>query len=221
MTPQNADIALNSQGEQHGQSQSNEPTKEEDKEGPKTPRYSYTAAIVGFMLMIGAAQFVFANWRLMIDEGDRDNCYYNDFCYRVSKWHDIPLNLMISNLVYIIHGLILAVFVWRKEAKHLPASAEQAASAKQAASIGYAFAWAMIFEGLFSLVYHLCPSKLTFQFDTAFMFVIAGLIVISLYNGTNTTNPVGAAIFFLYFLVPLFIFNYFGAVHSELTGLPM
>lgn len=76
---------------------------------------------------------------------------------------------MISNLVYIIHGLILAVFVWCKEAKHLPASAEQAFS------IGYAFAWAMIFEGLFSLVYHLCPSKLSFQFDTAFMFVIAGL----------------------------------------------
>ena len=35
----------------------------------------------------------------------------------------------------------------------------------------------MIFEGLFSLVYHLCPSKLSFQFDTAFMFVIARLIV--------------------------------------------
>ena len=225
-------IPLNSQGEQNGQSESNEKThlitgqtltssgcctaffnwfKEEDKEGT---RYSYTAAIVGFMLMIGAVQFVFANWRLMIDEGDRDNCYYNDFCYRVSPWDDIPLNLMISNLVYIIHGLILAVFVWCKEAKHLPNSAEQAFS------IGYAFAWAMIFEGLFSLVYHLCPSKLTFQFDTAFMFVIAGLIVISLYNGTNTTNPVGAANFFLYFLVPLFIFNYFGAVHCE-AGLPM
>jgi len=182
------------------------------KHGPKT--YSYIAAIVGFMLMIGAGQFVFANWHLMKDEGDRDNCYYNDFCYRVSQWHDIPFNLMISNLVYIIHGLLLVAFIWCREGKNLPASA-----AEKAFSIAYAFAWAMIFEGLFSLVYHLCPSKLTFQFDTAFMFVIAGLIVISLCNGT-AKNPVDAAHFFLYVLVPLLTFNYLGALRQSKTGLP-
>ena len=46
----------------------------------------------------------------MIKEGNRDNCYYNDFCYRVAN-HDIPFNLMISNLTYIVHGLILVVWV--------------------------------------------------------------------------------------------------------------
>ena len=185
--------------------------------GPKT--YSFTAAIVGFMLMIGAGQFVFANWHLMKDEGDRDNCYYNDFCYRVSPWHDIPFNLMISNIVYIIHGLILATFICCWERKERRTKTNVSAPAEQVFSIGYAFAWAMIFEGLFSLVYHLCPSKLTFQFDTAFMFVIAGLIIISLYNGT-AKNPVEAEHFFLYFLVPLFIFNYLGAVRHSEIGLP-
>ena len=222
------DAELSQQGEQHQQSQSDAASEEDALiSGQKpitcceallhwfkhdTTTYSYTAGIVGFMLMIGAGQFVFANWHLMREEGDRDNCYYNDFCYRVSKWHDIPFNLMISNLVYIIHGLILGIFVWFWEAKRF--------TELRNISIGYAFAWAMIFEGLFSLVYHLCPSKLTFQFDTAFMFVIAGLIVISLYNGT-ATNPVGAPNFYLYFLVPLFIFNYLGAVrHQSETGLP-
>ena len=230
------DVELSQQGEQHQQSQSNAATERDSlisdqkpitrccfeafsnwfKHGPKT--YSYATGIVGFMLMIGAGQFVFANWHLMKDEGDRDNCYYNDFCYRVSEWHDIPFNLMISNLVYIIHGLILGVIVWFREAKWLTKTTF-CAPAEQAFSIGYAFAWAMIFEGLFSLVYHLCPSKLTFQFDTAFMFVIAGLVVISLYNG-SAQNPFGAANFFLYFLVPLFIFNYLGAVRHSEKGLP-
>ena len=187
------------------------------KRGPKT--YSYITGIVGFVLMIGAGQFVFANWHLMIQEGDRDTCYYNDFCYRVSHFADIPLNLMISNLAYMIHGLILAISVMYMEAKLY---SRQIDPPKHAFSMGYAFAWALFFEGCFSLVYHLCPSKLTFQFDTGFMFVIAGLIVVLLYNGIEMKeNPrkkglVDAANFFLYFLVPLYIFNYFGTLsHSE------
>ena len=47
-----------------------------------------------------------------------DRCYYNDFCYRVSDY-DIPFNLMISNLAYMIHGLILACSVWVMEAELL------------------------------------------------------------------------------------------------------
>ena len=77
--------------------------------GPKT--YSYATGVAGFVLMVGACQFVIANWYIMIQEGDRDGCYYNDFCYRVSDYHDIPLNLMISNLTYIVHALILTVCV--------------------------------------------------------------------------------------------------------------
>ena len=191
------------------------------KRGPKT--YSYITGVAGFVLMIGAGQFVFANWHLMIQEGDRDTCYYNDFCYRVSKYDDIPFNLMISNLTYMIHGLILAISVMYMEAKLFSRYRNSNDLPPQYAfSMGYAFAWALFFEGCFSLVYHLCPTKLTFQFDTGFMFVIAGLIVVLLYNGIEIKENSGergfvdAANFFLYFLVPLYIFNYFGTLsHSE------
>ena len=191
------------------------------KRGPKT--YSYITGVAGFVLMIGAGQFVFANWHLMIQEGDRDTCYYNDFCYRVSKYDDIPFNLMISNLAYMIHGLILAISVMYMEAKLFSRFRNSNDLPPQYAfSMGYAFAWALFFEGCFSLVYHLCPSKLTFQFDTGFMFVIAGLIVVLLYNGIEMKENSGergfvdAANFFLYFLVPLYIFNYLGT-RSHLT----
>ena len=194
------------------------------KRGPKT--YSYITGVAGFVLMIGAGQFVFANWHLMIQEGDRDTCYYNDFCYRVSKYDDIPFNLMISNLTYMIHGLILAISVMYMEAKLFSRYRNSNDLPPQYAfSMGYAFAWALFFEGCFSLVYHLCPSKLTFQFDTGFMFVIAGLIVVLLYNGIEMKENSGergfvdAANFFLYFLVPLYIFNYLGTRSHLTTGL--
>ena len=195
--------------------------------GPKT--YSYITGIVGFVLMVGASQFVFANWHVMIHEGDRDNCYYNDFCYRVSPWHDIPYNLMMSNLVYMLHGVILAACVCCMEANILHQCRnlvindedEDVLKGNISISIGYSFAWALIFEGCVSLIYHLCPSVMTFQFDTAFMFAITCLTIILLHNGIKTNvlstkdakGPVDAANFFLYVLVPLLIFNYFGALH--------
>ena len=268
--------------------------------GPKT--YSYIAFIVGAVLMVGAFQFVFADWYLMIHEGDRDHCYYNDFCYRV-RYADIPYNLIISNLAYVIHGLMLALNVLCMETELLLycrklAREEKETEMKQiqsnegssstnqdqvaitesnvellpqhvltcpdislhlekmlvpkdntveleifaearkkkfSFSMCYAFAWALCFEGMFSALYHLCPSKLTFQFDTAFMFAIAGLSVVLLYNGiqmqecsvivqesskvAEAKRRVGAANFFLFFLVPLLIFNYFGTLYHSEAGL--
>ena len=82
--------------------------------GPKT--FSYITAIVGCVLLVGAFQFVVADWYLMIHEGDRDHCYYNDFCYRVAC-HDLPFNLMISNVVYVVHAVILSFSVLWMEAE--------------------------------------------------------------------------------------------------------
>ena len=242
--------------------------------GAKT--FSYTTCIVGFVLLVGAFQFVYGNWHSMVESGDRDQCYYNDFCYQVSG-SDIPFNLMISNLAYMIHGFILAWSVWVMEAElwawskqlaeanrfqdlrvpfghekipkhmlkcqnfavHVPWMAvpklapsdnthvifAQAHKKRVSYSIGYAFAWALVFEGLFSLLYHFCPSRLTFQFDSAFMFVIAGLIVLSLFNGFSVkphcehdiATPIEAGNFFLFVIVPLYIFNYLGSLYSMNT----
>ena len=202
--------------------------------GPKT--YSYITVIVGAVLMVGAFQFVRANWYTMIQEGDRDNCYYNDFCYRVAN-DDFPFNLMISNLNYVVHGLILAVWVLKLETKvnvrcKSGKDAEEAAAIKKryCFSIGYAYSWALVFQGLFSALYHLCPSRSTFQFDSAFMFIIAGLTVVLLYNGIeqnrspssgNVKYPVDASNFFLFFIVPLYIFNYLDVLFNSDSGLNM
>ena len=196
---------------------------------PKT--YSFITGIVGFTLMIGASQFVFANWDTMIQEGDRDKCYYNDFCYRVVNY-DIPFNLMISNLTYIVHGLILVVWVLILETKvNLCRRSGGAAVAEKKIqegsffSIGYAFSWALVFRGLLSALCHLCPGVFTFQFDSAFMLIIAGLTVLLLYSGTKQNSPqnekylVDAPGFFLFIIMPLFISNYFCALLISNSGL--
>ena len=57
------------------------------------------------------------------------------------------------------------------------------------------------------------------------MFIIASLIVVLLHNGidmqerSTAKNQVAAANLFLYFLVPLLIFNYLGTVHHSEAGL--
>ena len=208
--------------------------------GHKT--YSYITCIVGCVLMVGAFQFVYADWYLMIQEGDRDHCYYNDFCYRV-LYYDIPFNLMSSNFAYILHAFILALSVWYMESELLArckkirqtqpppvvenaeCNSTEAHKRRISFSIGYAFSWALLFEGLFSMLYHLCPTKMTFQFDLAFMFVISGLIVVVMYNGIQLNHAgergghVGASNFYLGFIVPLYILNYLGSLNHSKEGL--
>ena len=82
----------------------------------------------------------------MIEEGDSDTCFHNDFCYRVSPWDDIPMNLMISNLAYMIHGLILAISVMLMESKLFSHHRNRnSLPPEYAFSMGYAFALGFIF----------------------------------------------------------------------------
>ena len=177
--------------------------------GPKT--HSYIIGILGIVLMIGAFQFVLSYWNTMIQEGNRDKCYYNDFCYRVVNY-DIPFNLIISNLTYIIHGLILAVWILILEAK--VKVGRKAKEERYPFSIGYTFSWALVFQGLLSALCHLCPSRFTYLFELVFMFVIAGLTLrLLLYNGimqnrSKNEDPVGVANFFVLLTLSPVIFHY-------------
>ena len=181
--------------------------------------YPHITFIVGATLTVVAFLFVFLNWDTMIQEGNRDKCYYNDFCYRVVSY-DIPFNLMISNLTYIVHGLILVLSVLILETKVILQNFHG-----YSFSIAYALAWALVFQGLLSTLYHLCPAVFTFQFDIAFMFIMAGLIVVLLHNGIrqnhfpNGRHPVDASNFFLFFVMPLFVLNFFIALPYLNSGL--
>ncbi|KAL6471984.1 hypothetical protein MHYP_G00206340 [Metynnis hypsauchen] len=46
----------------------------------------------------------------------------------------------------------------------------------------YAMGTALMMEGLLSACYHVCPNYTNFQFDTSFMYMIAGLCMLKLYQ---------------------------------------
>ena len=204
--------------------------------------YSYITGVLAISFMVGSAQFVIALWSNMIKSGNRDVCYYNEGCYRPIAISDIPSNFLISNVPYVILGVVLALSFSFREAisrEHKKQKASQGMAAVNRFipydySLSYAFSWALVFEGLFSATYHLCPSRLTFQFDSAFMFIISGLVVVALYNSRvsrflltgqdETQKPpsetfVQAPKYFLFFVAPLLILNYVGSV-MDTEGLP-
>ena len=201
--------------------------------------YPYLTGVLAISFMVGSAQFVIARWSSMIKGGDRDLCYYNELCYRPIAVADMPSNFMLSNVPYVIHGVFLALSFSLREAiilqvngskrKYILSSDHQQFRPYDY-SVAYALAWALVFEGLFSAMYHLCPSRLTFQFDSAFMFIISGLVVIALFNCRVNSEAlmddeekeekhpskttVQAPKYFLFFVAPLLVFNYVGSVRD-------
>ena len=201
--------------------------------------YPYLTGVLAISFMVGSAQFVIARWSSMIKGGDRDLCYYNELCYRPIAIADMPSNFMLSNVPYVIHGIFLALSFSFREAITLEIngsrrkyvlSADHKRFRPYDYSVAYALAWALVFEGLFSAMYHLCPSRLTFQFDSAFMFIISGLVVVALFNcrvnsealmdaeekeqKDPSKTTVQAPKYFLFFVAPLLVFNYVGSVRD-------
>jgi hypothetical protein len=206
--------------------------------GRGTKTYSYLTVVLAVSFLVGSAQFVIGRWSNMISTGDRDKCYYNDRCYRPIAVADLPSNFMISNVPYCLHGVILALAFSFREAVNVNHRGSQASFNLQGThklvpydfSLAYALSWALVFEGLFSATYHLCPSRLTFQFDSAFMFIISGLVVVALFNArveiirNSEGRPpsetiVQAPKYFLFFVAPLLVLNYVGSIRDT-DGLP-
>ncbi|XP_028398613.1 uncharacterized protein LOC114522181 [Dendronephthya gigantea] len=193
--------------------------------------YAFTTGIVAISLLTGAIQFIVSNWRDMIESGNRDICYYNEGCYRATPLVDVPYNLIISNLTYVIHGFVIALSVSLREATcRVNERMLNVTVRKDSFSIMYAFAWSLVFQGIFSACYHMCPSRMTFQFDSAFMFVICGLVIVAAFNSlvsksqhrqsiddespATYTSPVFETKLYLFFVMPLLVLNYIGSIRD-------
>ena len=166
----------------------------------------------------------------MQETGNRDICFFNDRCYIPSTTlGDFPFNLLSSNIPYVLHGVIISVSYLLKE-RYCHARGH---GGFYDYSLAYAIAWAFIFEGVFSTIYHVCPTRMIFQFDTAFMFVISAIIFICLLNHsaistedifftkhrgltlpTRKSKSFRPVKVFAFFLAPILVFNYLGSVRD-------
>ena len=130
--------------------------------------------IIGSYYILPSLQFVFYQSK----ELNNSTCYYNNLCKH--DFYFIPaFNNIISNLLYIVFGLIFIIIVRlhnksKMEMIDIPINNNPA--------LYYSLGVALIFEGICSSVFHICPSILNFQFDTTFMFLGSILTFITIYQ---------------------------------------
>ena len=130
--------------------------------------------IIGCYYILPSLQFVLYQSK----DVTNSTCYYNNLCKH--DFYFIPaFNNIISNIFYIIFGIAFIIIV-RLKSKTQIDSLDIPINNNPA--LYYSLGIALIFEGLCSAIFHICPSILNFQFDTTFMFLGTMLTFITIYQ---------------------------------------
>lgn len=134
-------------------------------------------------------QLVMTYQKVLHETGNQDICYYNFDCSR-------PLGLLsafnnvFSNIGYIMLGSLFLLLVWRRDLVYKKAvqrnpMVETKYGLPQHNGLLYAMGLALCMEGVMSACYHVCPNYSNFQFDTSFMYIIACLCVLRIYQSRH------------------------------------
>ena len=109
--------------------------------------------------------------------GNQDICFYNDLCKKPFRKVD-DFNHIFSNLGYCVFGLLFMYIVKLRKQKFDKFEREmREEKGVDCSMLGvprqhglyYAMGVALMMEGVMSACYHVCPTNVTFQFDTTFM----------------------------------------------------
>jgi hypothetical protein len=145
--------------------------------------YWKTLLLIAIFYAVPSIQFVIIQYN-----EDSNQCYYNLKC--AHEYLGIKaFNNVISNLGYIICGFsfLLLVRIQDKEVEEENENENELKGLPKDYSLYYTLGWSTVFEGIFSALYHICPSRMNFQFDTTFMIIGSGLLFITLYSKRQPT----------------------------------
>ena len=135
--------------------------------------YLYYLIIIGLFYITPSTQFIF------FQANNNITCYYNFKCKH--EYGIIPsLNNFISNAMYIVLGIVYLITV---KLKSINSDIKDMVLFNK--SLYYCLGFCLIFEGIASSLYHICPSKLNLQFDTTFMFIGIVMSYLALYNNRH------------------------------------
>ncbi|KAF5284132.1 hypothetical protein FQR65_LT00132 [Abscondita terminalis] len=149
----------------------------------KKKSYFYLWHVLTVALFYGlpVVQLVITYQKVLNDTGNQDLCYYNFLCAHPLGFLS-DFNHLFSNIGYIIFGLLFVLLVAKRERLHKDDTFERHFGIPQHYGLYYAIGVALIMEGILSGSYHVCPNHSNFQFDSSFMYVIAVLCVVKLYQ---------------------------------------
>ncbi|XP_024433657.2 SID1 transmembrane family member 1 isoform X1 [Desmodus rotundus] len=148
--------------------------------------YFWNIITIAVFYALPVIQLVITYQTVVNVTGNQDICYYNFLCA-----HPLGVlsafNNILSNVGHVLLGLLFLLIVLRRDILH-----RRALEAKDLFAIEYgipkhfglfyAMGIALMMEGVLSACYHICPNYSNFQFDTSFMYMIAGLCMLKLYQ---------------------------------------
>ena len=154
----------------------------------KSDLHVWLLIIMGIFYTIPAIQVVFNQQTALQTTGNQDVCYYNFLC-SAPVLAVTDFNHIFSNIWYMGFGVIFVLLTWHRQWKHDKALAmmreagiEPRYGLPQHFGIFYAMGIGIVFEGVLSSCYHVCPTNENFQFDTTFMYLTSTLALIKIYQ---------------------------------------
>ncbi|XP_025910110.1 SID1 transmembrane family member 1 [Nothoprocta perdicaria] len=148
--------------------------------------YFWNIITIAVFYALPVVQLVITYQTVVNVTGNQDICYYNFLCA-----HPLGVlsafNNILSNVGHVLLGFLFLLIVLRRDILHRRAMEMKDIyildyGIPKHFGLFYAMGIALMMEGVLSACYHVCPNYSNFQFDTSFMYMIAGLCMLKLYQ---------------------------------------
>ncbi|KAK9876017.1 hypothetical protein WA026_011133 [Henosepilachna vigintioctopunctata] len=150
----------------------------------KSYLYLYNVLTIALFYGLPVVQLVITYQRVLNETGEQDLCYYNFLCaHPVGVISDF--NHVFSNIGYILLGVLFLWITYRRAILHSDLNFDRQYGIPQHYGLFYSMGVALIMEGVLSGSYHICPNHSNFQFDSSFMYVMAVLCMVKLYQNRH------------------------------------
>ncbi|XP_078051216.1 SID1 transmembrane family member 1 [Augochlora pura] len=147
----------------------------------KSRLYLYYLITVAIFYTLPVVQLVLTYQNVLHVTGNQDMCYYNFLCaHPLRQLSDF--NHVFSNFAYVMLGFLFIFLTNFRERNEFDRERNKCYGIPQHYGLFYAIGTALIMEGVLSASYHVCPNHSNFQFDTSFMYMIAVLCMIKIYQ---------------------------------------
>ncbi|XP_029877475.1 SID1 transmembrane family member 2 isoform X1 [Aquila chrysaetos chrysaetos] len=170
--------------------------------------YFWNIATIAVFYALPVIQLVITYQTVVNVTGNQDICYYNFLCAH-PLGNLSAFNNILSNMGYVLLGLLFLLIILQREINYNRALMRNDTHALECGipkhfGLFYAMGTALMMEGLLSACYHVCPNYTNFQFDTSFMYMIAGLCMLKLYQKRHP--DINASAYSAYACLALVIF---------------
>ncbi|XP_070549029.1 SID1 transmembrane family member 1-like isoform X2 [Ptychodera flava] len=175
----------------------------------KYKRIHWNLLPIAVFYALPVIQLVITYQTIFNKSGNEDICYYNFLCANplgvISAFNNI-----FSNIGYILLGVLFLFVIWREDLMHKQELERNHGNEKMTGipkhfGLFYAIGMALVMEGILSGCYHVCPTYSNFQFDTSFMYIIAGLGMLKLYQTRHPDINANAYIAYACFALVIFL----------------